>query len=48
MPTPLAMTFCTNLVRGDVAAVSATLDRLLHHGYMLKCGLVGRGSFAPE
>jgi DNA replication protein DnaC len=23
---------------GDVAAVSAMLDRLLHHGYVLKCG----------
>src|ERR1700689_2414826 len=23
---------------GDVAAVSAMLDRLLHHGHMLKCG----------
>jgi DNA replication protein DnaC len=23
---------------GDVAAVSATLDRLLHHGHVLKCG----------
>ncbi len=24
---------------GDVAAVSAMLDRLLHHGHVLKCGL---------
>src|SRR5579862_7480351 len=23
---------------GDVAAVSAMLDRLLHHGHVLKCG----------
>lgn len=23
---------------GDVAAVSATLDRLLHHAHVLKCG----------
>ena len=23
---------------GDVAAVSAMLDRLLHHGHILKCG----------
>jgi len=23
---------------GDVAAVSAMLDRLLHHGHLLKCG----------
>jgi DNA replication protein DnaC len=23
---------------GDVAAVTAMLDRLLHHGYVLKCG----------
>jgi DNA replication protein DnaC len=23
---------------GDVAAVSAILDRLLHHGHVLKCG----------
>ena len=23
---------------GDVAAVSSMLDRLLHHGYVLKCG----------
>ena len=25
-------------LRGDVAAVSAVLDRLLHHGHVLKCG----------
>ena len=25
-------------VLGDVAAVSAMLDRLLHHGHVLKCG----------
>jgi DNA replication protein DnaC len=25
-------------LRGDVAAVSAMLDRLLHHGQVLKCG----------
>jgi DNA replication protein DnaC len=24
---------------GDSAAVTAMLDRLLHHGYILKCGL---------
>ena len=23
---------------GDTAAVSAMLDRLLHHGHLLKCG----------
>jgi hypothetical protein len=23
---------------GDAAAVSAMLDRLLHHGHVLKCG----------
>jgi DNA replication protein DnaC len=23
---------------GDVAAVTAMLDRLLHHGHVLKCG----------
>jgi DNA replication protein DnaC len=23
---------------GDIAAVSAMLDRLLHHGHVLKCG----------
>jgi hypothetical protein len=23
---------------GDTAAVSAMLDRLLHHGHVLKCG----------
>jgi hypothetical protein len=23
---------------GDVAAVAAMLDRLLHHGHVLKCG----------
>jgi len=23
---------------GDVAAVTAMLDRLLHHGHILKCG----------
>ena len=26
------------LLLGDVAAVSAMLDRLLHHGHVLKCG----------
>ena len=25
-------------VLGDTAAVSSMLDRLLHHGYVLKCG----------
>jgi len=29
---------------GDVAAVSAMLDRLLHHGHALKCGPRGWGT----
>jgi DNA replication protein DnaC len=28
---------------GDAAAVSAMLDRLLHHGHVLKCGPRGAG-----
>ena len=28
----------TGKLLGDVAAVSAMLDRLLHHGHVLKCG----------
>src|ERR1039458_1221836 len=31
---------------GDAAAVSAMLDRLLHHGHMLKCGPVGGAASA--
>src|SRR4051812_15807220 len=31
---------------GDVAAVSAMLDRLVHHGHVLKCG-PERGETAP-
>ena len=27
-----------NKLLADVAAVSAMLDRLLHHGHVLKCG----------
>jgi DNA replication protein DnaC len=34
---------------GDVAAVSAMLDRLLHHGHVLKCGPRSwRTKTAPE
>ena len=32
---------------GDVAAVSAMLDRLLHHGHVLKCGPRGVGLPKP-
>ena len=28
----------TGKLLGDVAAVGAMLDRLLHHGHLLKCG----------
>jgi len=28
----------TGQTAGDVAAVTAMLDRLLHHGHVLKCG----------
>ena len=28
----------TALIVGDVAAVTAMLDRILHHGHVLKCG----------
>src|ERR1039458_4637378 len=30
---------------GEAAAVSAMLDRLLHHGHVLKCGQIGRASW---
>src|SRR5206468_3445077 len=28
----------THVLLGDVAAVTAMLDRMLHHGHVLKCG----------
>jgi DNA replication protein DnaC len=34
---------------GDVPAVSAMLDRMLHHGHVLKCGPISwRTKTAPE
>ncbi len=32
---------------GDVAAITAMLDRLLHHGHVLKCGLVAGARKLP-
>ncbi|MGH9344046.1 MAG: ATP-binding protein [Terriglobia bacterium] len=32
---------------GDTAAVGAMLDRLLHHGHVLKCGPRGWRTKAP-
>jgi DNA replication protein DnaC len=33
---------------GDVAAVSAMLDLLLHHGHVLKCGPRGAGALSQQ
>ena len=37
-PYPPALVEHSRRLLGDVAAVTAMLDRILHHGHVLKCG----------